>query len=127
MERPQGSSDAKLVAGRDPDASRFQILEFLVNRLGVGDVGATFSAQVTLSRKLSCLAEPASWRHSQRLLKQVPGIDLVDLSGFEQCCGFGGTLLRQERRRLLRHAFDKGALRAEHQRGGLHCRRQFIT
>ncbi len=26
-----------------------------------------------------------------RLLKAVRGIDLVELKGLEQCCGFGGT------------------------------------
>ena len=49
-----------------------------------------------------------------RLLRAVRGIDLVELPDAEQCCGFGGTFARQERRHLGRDARRQDAPRARH-------------
>ena len=59
----------------------FELTEFLVDRLGVVDVGATFPHRVTLHP--TC--------HSLRLLEAVQGLELVDLEEPQECCGFGGT------------------------------------
>ncbi len=46
-----------------------------------------------------------------RLLKAVRGIDLVELQGLEQCCGFGGTF-------AVKNADVSGAMLADKTDGG---------
>ena len=62
-------------------AATYELSELLVDRLGVTDVGASYPHRVTYHP--TC--------HSLRLLRAVRGIDLVQLNGADQCCGFGGT------------------------------------
>jgi L-lactate dehydrogenase complex protein LldE len=86
------TGDAGLVEAVERVAPRvYELSEFLVNRLGVEDVGAYYPHRVTYHAschglRLLGLAEPPL-----RLLRQVRGIDLVELRGAESCCGFGGT------------------------------------
>lgn len=68
-----------------------ELSEFLVDVLGVTDVGAHFPHRVTYhptchsSRLLRVGDKPL------RLLREVRGLDLVELPEADQCCGFGGT------------------------------------
>jgi L-lactate dehydrogenase complex protein LldE len=92
----------QLVARRSGDASLvreveavsphvYELSEFLIDVLGVVDVGAYFPHRVTLhptchsSRLLGVGDRP------ERLLRAVRGLTLVDLPAAEECCGFGGT------------------------------------
>jgi L-lactate dehydrogenase complex protein LldE len=67
-----------------------ELSDFLVNVLGVEDVGATFEARVSYHmachlRGLRLLTEP------ERLLRRVRGLTLVPLERADECCGFGGS------------------------------------
>jgi L-lactate dehydrogenase complex protein LldE len=68
-----------------------ELTEFLVDRLGVVDVGASFPHRVTLHPTCHSLRLLRIGDRPQRLLSAVRGIDLVDLAGERECCGFGGT------------------------------------
>jgi L-lactate dehydrogenase complex protein LldE len=68
-----------------------ELTEFLVDRLGVVDVGASFPHRVTLHPTCHSLRLLQLGDRPRRLLEAVRGIDLVDLPGAEECCGFGGT------------------------------------
>ena len=73
-------------------ASRvFELSEFLVDRLGVDDVGATFPHRVTLHPTCHSLRMLQVGDRPRRLLRAVRGIDLVELEDAQECCGFGGT------------------------------------
>jgi L-lactate dehydrogenase complex protein LldE len=69
----------------------FEFTQFLVNVLGVRDVGARFPHRVTYhpschgARLLGVQDEPLA------LLQSVRDIDLVELPYATDCCGFGGT------------------------------------
>lgn len=69
----------------------YEFTQFLVQVLGVTDVGATFPYKVTYhpschgSRLLGIKEEPMS------LMKHVKGMELVPLPFADDCCGFGGT------------------------------------
>ena len=69
----------------------YELTEFLVDILGVTDVGARFEHTVAFhptchsTRLLGVGDRPA------RLLAGVDGLTLVDLPRHEACCGFGGT------------------------------------
>ncbi len=69
----------------------FELTEFLVDRLGVVDVGASFPHRVTLHPTCHSLRLLHIGDRPRRLLSAVRGIDLVDLDGERECCGFGGT------------------------------------
>lgn len=72
-------------------AKTYEFTQFLVQVLGVEDVGAVFPHKVTYhpschgSRLLGIKAEPMT------LLGNVRGMEIVPLPFAEDCCGFGGT------------------------------------
>lgn len=69
----------------------YEFTQFLVNVLGVTDLGAVFPRKVTYhpschgSRLLGIKQEPL------QLMEQVRGLELIPLPFAEDCCGFGGT------------------------------------
>jgi L-lactate dehydrogenase complex protein LldE len=73
------------------DGRLFELTEFLVDRLGVIDVGASFPHRVTLHPTCHSLRMLRVGDRPRRLLEAVRGIDLVELGEAEECCGFGGT------------------------------------
>ncbi|MEO6715361.1 MAG: (Fe-S)-binding protein [Mycobacteriales bacterium] len=73
-------------------ASRtYELSEFLVDVLGVEDVGASYPHRVTYHPTCHSLRLLHVGDKPLRLLRHVRDIDLVELPDAEQCCGFGGT------------------------------------
>jgi L-lactate dehydrogenase complex protein LldE len=64
---------------------------FLTGMLGTEDVGARFPHRVTYHPTCHSLRMMHVGDAPDRLLRNVRGIDLVDLPDKETCCGFGGT------------------------------------
>jgi L-lactate dehydrogenase complex protein LldE len=84
--------DEKLIAEVDALLPRvFEFSEFLTKRLALEDVGATYPHRVTYHASCHGLRNLGLGDGPMRLLKAVRGIELVELPGLEQCCGFGGT------------------------------------
>jgi L-lactate dehydrogenase complex protein LldE len=79
------------VRERIPGVQVLELTEFLVDRLGVVDVGASFPHRVTLHPTCHSLRLLHIGDRPRRLLEHVKGIDLVELEGAAECCGFGGT------------------------------------
>ncbi|WP_277453939.1 (Fe-S)-binding protein [Janibacter sp. DB-40] len=69
----------------------YELSEFLVDVLGVTDVGAYFPHRVTYHPTCHSLRMLHVGDKPLSLLRAVKGIDLVELPGAEECCGFGGT------------------------------------
>ena len=69
----------------------YELSEFLVRRLGVEDVGASFPHRVTYHPTCHSLRVTRVGDAPQRLLRAVRGLDLAELPDAEECCGFGGT------------------------------------
>lgn len=69
----------------------FELSEFLVDRLGVEDVGAYFPHRVTYHASCHGLRSLQLGERPFRLLKKVRGLELVPLANLDRCCGFGGT------------------------------------
>ncbi|WP_341282357.1 (Fe-S)-binding protein [Paenibacillus sp. FSL H8-0537] len=69
----------------------YEFTQFLVQVLGVKDVGAVYPHKVTYhpschgSRLLGIKEEP------MELMRHVKGMELIPLPFAEDCCGFGGT------------------------------------
>jgi L-lactate dehydrogenase complex protein LldE len=69
----------------------FELTEFLIDRLQVVDVGASFPHRVTFHPTCHSLRLLNVGDRPLRLLREVRGIDLVELDAARECCGFGGT------------------------------------
>ena len=69
----------------------WELSAFLVDQLGVDDVGARYQGRLTWHdachgcRDLGVRAQP------RQLLRNVEGVELVEVASAESCCGFGGT------------------------------------
>jgi L-lactate dehydrogenase complex protein LldE len=89
---PQLFEDTQLQAEARALAERtFEFSEFLVDRLGVTDVGARFAARVTFHDGCHGLRELQIHGAPRRLLASVRDLTLVELEDARACCGFGGT------------------------------------
>ena len=69
----------------------FDISEFLVDVLGVTDVGAYFPHVVTYHPTCHSVRVAHVGDRPMRLLQAVKGITVRDLPDADRCCGFGGT------------------------------------
>jgi L-lactate dehydrogenase complex protein LldE len=82
----------RLWAGSAPVAGRtYELSELLVDVLGVTDVGAVFPHRVTYHPTCHGLRMLRLGDRPLRLLRAVRDLELVELPGAEECCGFGGT------------------------------------
>lgn len=85
----EGSSGESRAEALAPKVREFS--DFLVNVLGVKDLGARYDGKAVFHcgchqrRELGLLEEP------RELLREVDGLNLVDWENEELCCGFGGT------------------------------------
>jgi L-lactate dehydrogenase complex protein LldE len=68
----------------------YEFSQFLVDRLGVTDVGARFQGRVTFHDGCHSLREMTIRDAPRRLLAQVKGVELIEMKQVV-CCGFGGT------------------------------------
>lgn len=68
-----------------------ELAAFLVDVLGVTDLGARFDGRLTWHDACHGLRELGVRRQPRELIARVAGAELVELSGAETCCGFGGT------------------------------------
>jgi L-lactate dehydrogenase complex protein LldE len=86
------AGDPALTAALAEVAPRtYELSELLVDVLGATDVGATFPHRVTYHPTCHGLRMLRLGDRPVRLLGAVRGLELVDLPGEEECCGFGGT------------------------------------
>ncbi len=79
----------------------FELCDFLVNILGIKNVGASFPYKIGIHQschglrglRLGSCSERVEKPYSviEDLLKEVQGVKLMNLSRKDECCGFGGT------------------------------------
>ncbi len=69
----------------------YELSEFLVDILGLTDVGARFPHTVAFHPTCHSTRLLGVGDRPTRLLRGVEGLTLVDLPRSEACCGFGGT------------------------------------
>jgi L-lactate dehydrogenase complex protein LldE len=69
----------------------YELSEFLVDGMGVEDLGAHFPHKVTYHASCHGLRALNLGDRPFRLLGKVRGMELVPLDNLERCCGFGGT------------------------------------
>ncbi len=77
-------------AARKLSAKCWEFSDFLVTKLGVTDLGASFPHKVTFHDGCHGLRELGCKKPPRVLLAKVRGLELVEMKE-EICCGFGGT------------------------------------
>ena len=69
----------------------YELSEFLIDRLGVEDVGAYFPHRVTYHASCHGVRALQLGERPFRLLAKVRGLRYLPLANMDRCCGFGGT------------------------------------
>ena len=69
----------------------YEITDFLVNVLKIEDFGSVFEHKVTYHDSCAALREYGLTDEPRRLLKNVKGLELIEMKDTHVCCGFGGT------------------------------------
>jgi len=85
-DEPSWAARAKALAERT-----YELGGFLVNVLGVQDVGAEFRGRVAWHDACHGLRDLGLREEPRRLLAGVRGLELVELAHADACCGFGGA------------------------------------
>jgi L-lactate dehydrogenase complex protein LldE len=89
---PELLKDSALRAEAAALAARiFEFSEFLIKVAGIEDVGATFPHRVTYHDSCHLLRELHVHDEPRQLLKNVRGLELVEMTHSDECCGFGGA------------------------------------
>ncbi len=76
---------------RELAAKTWEFSSFLVNRLGVVDVGARYPVRATFHDGCHGLRELGVKEEPRALLRAVRDLDFVEMDAAAECCGFGGT------------------------------------
>jgi L-lactate dehydrogenase complex protein LldE len=69
----------------------FELSEFLVDVLNVTQLGSMLFGKATYHDSCSALNECSIKSQPRELLKNVQGLELIEMKDCETCCGFGGT------------------------------------
>jgi L-lactate dehydrogenase complex protein LldE len=69
----------------------FELSDFLVNKLGISDFGASLPGKATYHDSCAGLRECRIKNEPRQLLSNVKGLEIVEMEDVETCCGFGGT------------------------------------
>ena len=101
-------------------ARTYELSQLLIDVLGVEDVGAYYPHRVTYHPTCHSLRLLRVGERPLRLLRNVAGIDLVELPDAEVCCGFGGTF-------ALKNADVSTAMLADKMRNVVGTRAQVCT
>jgi L-lactate dehydrogenase complex protein LldE len=83
--------DALATAAQDTADRTYELSQFLIDVLHTEEVGAYFPHRVTYHPTCHSVRMLKVGERPLRLLRNVHGIDLVELPRHEECCGFGGT------------------------------------
>jgi L-lactate dehydrogenase complex protein LldE len=107
-------------AATEVAAHTYELSEFLADVLDVDDVGAYFPHSVTYHPTCHSLRLLGVGDKPLRLLRNVRGIDLVQLPDADSCCGFGGTF-------ALKNSDTSTAMLADKMRHVLGTRAEVLT
>lgn len=69
----------------------FEFTDFLVTVIDADDLGARFSATVTIHDACAAIRDYGLTDQPRKLLQNVQELTIVELKDHDVCCGFGGT------------------------------------
>ena len=83
--------DPWLRRSRSVAAKTYELTEYLVEILGVDDLGAYFEGVVTYHDSCHLMRGIGVSHQPRTLISNVKGIDFVEMHDADRCCGFGGA------------------------------------
>ncbi len=84
-----------LARAEETSRKTFEFSEYLVDVLGLEDVGARFAGKVTYHDSCHLLRNLGVKEQPRRLITHVRGTELIEMKDSHKCCGFGGTFAVQ--------------------------------
>jgi L-lactate dehydrogenase complex protein LldE len=84
-------------AAADLAGRTYELTEYLVDVLGVEDLGARYDGRIAYHDACHGLRFLGLGRQARALLAHVAGAELVALPADDQCCGFGGLFAIKQR------------------------------
>jgi L-lactate dehydrogenase complex protein LldE len=72
-------------------ARTYEFSEYLVDVLGIVDLGARYDGKITYHSSCHLLREIGVDRQPRQLIQAIQGAEFVELPGTAECCGFGGV------------------------------------
>ena len=82
---------AWLARARAVGKKTFEFTEYLVDVLGITDVGASFKGKVTYHDSCHLLRTLGIAEQPRKLISAVKGVEFVEMKDSDRCCGFGGA------------------------------------
>jgi len=76
---------------REVGAKTYELTEYLVDVLGVYDLGAHYEGKVTYHDSCHLLRGIGVQAQPRKLLRNIKGIEFVEMRDSDRCCGFGGA------------------------------------
>ncbi len=72
-------------------AKTYELTEFLVDVLGVDELGSHYTGRITYHDSCHLLRHLRIREQPRRLLSKVAGAEFVEMDDSDRCCGFGGS------------------------------------
>jgi L-lactate dehydrogenase complex protein LldE len=80
-----------LARARAVGKKTFEFTEYLVDVLGVSDLGASFNGKITYHDSCHLLRTLGIAKQPRQLINSVKGARFVEMTDSDTCCGFGGA------------------------------------
>ena len=72
-------------------AKTYELTDFLVNVVKLANPPGRYNGKVTYHDSCAGLREMGVKQQPRKLLSAMPGVEIIEMTEAEMCCGFGGT------------------------------------
>lgn len=86
-----GNDETWLQRARHVAEKTYELTEYLVDILGVEDLGANYAGRITYHDSCHLLRSLRVKDQPRKLLRKVSGAEFVEMYDSDRCCGFGGS------------------------------------
>jgi len=83
--------DPWLQRAKQVAAKTYELTEYLVDVLGVEDLGARYDGKITYHDSCHLLRNLRIQSQPRKLLSKVSGAEFIEMHDADRCCGFGGS------------------------------------
>jgi L-lactate dehydrogenase complex protein LldE len=84
-------NDPWLQRARKVASKTYELTEYLVDILGVVDLGARYDGRITYHDSCHLLRYLRVHEQPRKLLSRVSGAEFIEMHDSDRCCGFGGS------------------------------------
>jgi len=84
--------DEKLLAmAKGIGVRTFELTEYLVDVLGVEDIGSRYDGRITYHDSCHLMRGIGVKEQPRKLIRKISGAEFVEMNDSDKCCGFGGA------------------------------------